>query len=134
MNPIRNTHGRTRNWDDSGVFQDSRGANKEYNPVFKVDLLGSIIPQGLIGYITMVRLRSSESVVVDQYTCLGCECKCQVSGRRVSSRVEPVVRERPRCVNDVNITKFFYDDHLFLFLENHSSVALQRSNHIKAIQ
>ncbi|KAF9525712.1 Intradiol ring-cleavage dioxygenase [Crepidotus variabilis] len=53
MNPIRNTHGRTRNWDDSGVFQDSRGAKKEYNPVFKVDLLGFIIPQGLIGYITM---------------------------------------------------------------------------------
>ncbi|KDR66576.1 hypothetical protein GALMADRAFT_273499 [Galerina marginata CBS 339.88] len=53
MNPIRDTLGRARNWHDSGVFEDSQGPEKEYNPVFDLQLLGSIISQGLVGYITM---------------------------------------------------------------------------------
>ncbi|KDR66562.1 hypothetical protein GALMADRAFT_130773 [Galerina marginata CBS 339.88] len=53
-NPIRDTLGRARNWhDSSGIFEDSQGPNKEYNPVFNLHLLGSIISQGLVGYITM---------------------------------------------------------------------------------
>ncbi|KAF8632667.1 hypothetical protein AX17_004799 [Amanita inopinata Kibby_2008] len=53
-NPIRDTYGRTRNWRDSlNIFQDSHGPEGEYNPVFKLDFLGGVINQGLIGYITM---------------------------------------------------------------------------------
>ncbi|KAF9465955.1 Intradiol ring-cleavage dioxygenase [Collybia nuda] len=53
-NPIRNTFGRTRNWRDSlNIFEDSHGPEGQYNPVFKLDLLGGVISQGLIGYITM---------------------------------------------------------------------------------
>lgn len=55
MNPIRDTYGRTRNWRDSlNIFQDSHGPEGKYNPVFKLDLLGGVLSQGLIGYITMV--------------------------------------------------------------------------------
>ena len=55
-NPIRETRGRTRNWRDfRNLFQDSHGPEGKYNPVFKLDLLGGVISQGLIGYITMVR-------------------------------------------------------------------------------
>jgi len=54
MNPIRDTVGRTRNWRDSlNIFEDSQGPERQYNPVFKMHMLGSIISQGLIGYITM---------------------------------------------------------------------------------
>ncbi|GLB40970.1 putative aromatic compound dioxygenase [Lyophyllum shimeji] len=53
-NPIRHTYGRTRNWRDSlNIFEDSHGPEGQYNPVFKLDLLGGVISQGLIGYITM---------------------------------------------------------------------------------
>lgn len=58
-NPGRNTFGRTRNWRDSlNIFEDSHGPEGNYNPVFKLELLGGIISQGLIGHITMVRLLS----------------------------------------------------------------------------
>ncbi|CAK5269451.1 unnamed protein product [Mycena citricolor] len=51
-NPIRNTLGRTRNWDDSfHIFEDA--SRNGYNPVFKTHLLGSVISQGLVAYITM---------------------------------------------------------------------------------
>lgn len=54
-NPIRHTHGRTRNWRDSlNIFEDSHGPDGKYNPVFKTHLLGGVVKQGLIGYITMV--------------------------------------------------------------------------------
>ena len=57
MNPIRHTYGRTRNIRDSlNIFNESHGPEGKYNPVFKLDLLGGVISQGLIGYITMVRL------------------------------------------------------------------------------
>lgn len=53
-NPIRDTWGRTRNWRDSlNIFEDSHGPEGLYNPIFKLEFLGSIINQGLIGYITM---------------------------------------------------------------------------------
>ncbi|KAG5645662.1 hypothetical protein DXG03_005499 [Asterophora parasitica] len=53
-NPIRHTRGRTRNWRDSlNIFEDSHGPEREYNPVFKLDFLGGVIQQGLMGYITM---------------------------------------------------------------------------------
>lgn len=53
-NPIKDTLGRTRNIDDTlNIFHDSHGAEGKYNPVFKVHLLGGVISQGLIGYITM---------------------------------------------------------------------------------
>ena len=54
-NPIKDTIGRTRNIDDSlNIFNESRGAEGQYNPIFKVHLLGGVVSQGLIGYITMV--------------------------------------------------------------------------------
>ncbi|KAF8656667.1 hypothetical protein AX16_002470 [Volvariella volvacea WC 439] len=53
-NPIRDTYGRTRNWRDSlNIFEDSHGPEGKYNPVFDLHLLGGVIGQGLIGYITM---------------------------------------------------------------------------------
>ncbi|KAG6853275.1 hypothetical protein C0991_005546 [Blastosporella zonata] len=53
-NPIRDIRGRTRNWRDSlNIFEDSHGPEGEYNPVFKLELLGGVINQGLVGYITM---------------------------------------------------------------------------------
>ncbi|KIL64955.1 hypothetical protein M378DRAFT_77466 [Amanita muscaria Koide BX008] len=55
-NPIRNTWGRTRNWQDSlNIFRDSHSESPEgkYDPVFKLELLGGVIRQGLVGYITM---------------------------------------------------------------------------------
>jgi len=56
-NPIRDTHGRTRNWRDSlNIFEESHGPEGKYNPVFKLDLVGGVLSQGLIGYITMVRV------------------------------------------------------------------------------
>ena len=52
MNPTKE---RTRNIHDSlNIFNDSRGAEGQYNPVFKVHLLGGVVSQGLVGYITMV--------------------------------------------------------------------------------
>ena len=56
-NSIRYTYGRTRNARDIlNIFNESHGPEGEYDPVFKVDLLGGVISQGLIAYITMVRL------------------------------------------------------------------------------
>ncbi|PFH47561.1 hypothetical protein AMATHDRAFT_151801 [Amanita thiersii Skay4041] len=53
-NPIRDTYGRTRNWRDSlNIFEDSHGPEGMYNPVFKLEFLGGVISQGLIGFITM---------------------------------------------------------------------------------
>jgi len=53
-NPIMNTYGRTRNWRDSlNIFEESHGPEGNYNPIFKLELLGGVISQGLIGYITM---------------------------------------------------------------------------------
>ena len=74
-NPIRHTRGRTRNWRDSlNIFEgkfpakslivmflilfettDSHGPEGKYDPVFKLDFLGGVIKQGLVGYITMVQ-------------------------------------------------------------------------------
>lgn len=54
-NPIKDTIGRTLNKEDGlNIFGDSIGPEGKYNPVFKVHLLGGVISQGLIGYITMV--------------------------------------------------------------------------------
>ncbi|THH18831.1 hypothetical protein EW146_g2238 [Bondarzewia mesenterica] len=53
-NPIKDTRGRTRNWRDSlNIFEDSHGPEGQYNPVFDLHMLGGVINQGLIGYITM---------------------------------------------------------------------------------
>ncbi|TFK19602.1 aromatic compound dioxygenase [Coprinopsis marcescibilis] len=53
-NPIRDTRGRTRNWRDSlNIFEDSHGPEGKYNPIFKLEFLGGVIRQGLVGYITM---------------------------------------------------------------------------------
>ena len=55
MNPIKDTIGRTPNARDSlNIFSDGHGAEGQYNPVFKVHLLGGVVSQGLVGYITMV--------------------------------------------------------------------------------
>ncbi|KAJ7041045.1 Intradiol ring-cleavage dioxygenase [Mycena alexandri] len=51
-NPIRHTRGRTRNWRDSlNIFEDSH--LNGYNPVFKTHLLGGVVSQGVVAYITM---------------------------------------------------------------------------------
>ncbi|KAJ7579691.1 Intradiol ring-cleavage dioxygenase [Mycena floridula] len=53
-NPIKDTIGRTRNWRDSlNIFEDSHGPEGKYNPIFRAELLGGVIGQGLIAYITM---------------------------------------------------------------------------------
>lgn len=53
-NPIAHTLGRTRNWRDSlNIFEDSHGPEGKYNPIFDLHLLGGVLSQGLIGYITM---------------------------------------------------------------------------------
>ena len=55
MNHIKDTIGRTQNAVDVlNIFGDSQGPEGKYNPVFKVHLLGGVVSQGLIGYITMV--------------------------------------------------------------------------------
>ena len=54
-NPIRDMYGRTRNWRDAlNIFDDAHGPEAKYDPVFRLHLLGGIINQGLIGYITIV--------------------------------------------------------------------------------
>ncbi|KAJ7769698.1 Intradiol ring-cleavage dioxygenase [Mycena maculata] len=51
-NPIRHTRGRTRNWRDSlNIFDDSH--QNGYNPVFRTHLLGGVVGQGVVAYITM---------------------------------------------------------------------------------
>jgi len=51
-NPIRDIGGRTRNWRDSlNIFEDSH--ENAYNPIFKMHLLGGVLNQGLVGFITM---------------------------------------------------------------------------------
>ncbi|KAF5390964.1 hypothetical protein D9757_004017 [Collybiopsis confluens] len=53
-NPIRDIRGRTRNWRDSlNIFEDSQGPEGQYDPIFKMHLLGGVINQGLVGFITM---------------------------------------------------------------------------------
>ncbi|KAF7979281.1 hypothetical protein HWV62_42978 [Athelia sp. TMB] len=59
-NPIRDTFGRVRNWDDGlNIFNASRGPEGAYDPVFRLEKLGAIIDQGLFAFITMVRLSFS---------------------------------------------------------------------------
>lgn len=54
-NPIASIRGRTRNWDDSlNIFEDSRIGG--YKSTFETHLLGGVLQQGIVGYITMVRL------------------------------------------------------------------------------
>jgi hypothetical protein len=61
-NPIRDTLGRTRNWNDSlNIFNDSHGPEGDYNPVFKAEKLGAIIDQGLVAFITMVSVSIFDS-------------------------------------------------------------------------
>ena len=56
-NPIRDLYGRTRNWRDAlNIFEEAHGPEGKYDPVFRLHLLGGIINQGLIGYITMVSI------------------------------------------------------------------------------
>lgn len=53
-NPIKDTIGRTRNDKDSlNIFWDSQGPEGKYNPVFKTHLVGGVVQQGLVAYITM---------------------------------------------------------------------------------
>jgi hypothetical protein len=77
-NPIRDTLGRTRNWDDSlNIFNDSHGPEGDYNPVFKVEKLGAIIDQGLVAFITMVSVLIFDSfslaVANEILLLLGCQ-------------------------------------------------------------
>ena len=66
-NPIRETFGRTRNWEDSlNIFQDSHSPEGKYNPIFKLELLGGLVRQGLIGYITMVGESLSGVAIIDR--------------------------------------------------------------------
>lgn len=51
-NPIADKWGRTRNWADSlNIYQDAHGNGA--NPEFEILKVGSVIQQGLIGYITV---------------------------------------------------------------------------------
>jgi len=54
-NPIRGTYGRTLNLHDSlNIFNESHGPEGKYNPVFKTHLIGGVVQQGLVSFITMV--------------------------------------------------------------------------------
>ena len=53
MNPTKDSVGRTLNRDDP-LFPDSHGPDGKYNPVFNLHLLGGVVSQGFVGYITMV--------------------------------------------------------------------------------
>jgi len=51
-NPIANIRGRTRNWNDGlNIFEDAQVDG--YKSVFETKLLGGVLQQGVIGYITM---------------------------------------------------------------------------------
>ncbi|BGP36255.1 hypothetical protein JCM10449v2_000153 [Rhodotorula kratochvilovae] len=51
-NPIAHKWGRTRNWADSlNIYQDAHGNGA--NPEFEILKVGSVLQQGLIGYITV---------------------------------------------------------------------------------
>lgn len=51
LNPSATTLGRTRNWDDGlGIFGDSQIGG--YQSIFETYLLGGVLQQGLVGYIT----------------------------------------------------------------------------------
>ncbi|KAF8329153.1 Intradiol ring-cleavage dioxygenase [Cantharellus anzutake] len=51
-NPIAEIRGRTRNWEDSlNIFWDSQKGG--YHSIFETHLLGGVLQQGVIGYITM---------------------------------------------------------------------------------
>jgi len=53
LNPVADKVGRTRNWDDSlNIFDDAQIGG--YNSIFETYLLGGVLQQGLVGYITMV--------------------------------------------------------------------------------
>lgn len=74
-NPIRDTYGRTRNWRDSlNIFEDSFGPEGKYNPVFTTHLLGGVVRQGLMGYITIVSfvIITLNSLSIDA-SLLGCK-------------------------------------------------------------
>ncbi len=52
-NPIAEIRGRTRNWvDSSNIFGNSQKGG--YHSTFDAHLLGGVLQQGVIGYITMV--------------------------------------------------------------------------------
>lgn len=54
-NPIVDIRGRTRNWDDSlNIFEDSQIGG--YKSTFETYLLGGVLQQGIVAYITMVSL------------------------------------------------------------------------------
>ena len=56
LNPIKDFRGRTRNWDDGlEIFTDSQVGG--YNSVMETFLLGGVLQQGLVSYITMVCCR-----------------------------------------------------------------------------
>lgn len=77
-NPIKDTIGRTRNTQDSlNIFADSHGPEGQYNPIFKVHLLGGVVSQGLVAYITMVRSQnvSGEDFAFLTRRIIGCECQ-----------------------------------------------------------
>ncbi|KAE8206888.1 hypothetical protein CF327_g7468 [Tilletia walkeri] len=52
-NPIKNTHGRTRNWNDGLNIFDTAHEGGAYQPVFNMDFMGHVLSQGLVGYVTM---------------------------------------------------------------------------------
>ena len=53
LNPVADKVGRTRNWDDAlNIFEDAQIGG--YKSIFETYLLGGVLQQGLVGYITMV--------------------------------------------------------------------------------
>lgn len=75
MNPVRDTLGRTRNWQDAlNIFQDSHSPEGKYSPIFRLELLGGLIRQGLIGYITMVGKSLARLAIIDRI--LGHQLEC----------------------------------------------------------
>jgi hypothetical protein len=52
LNPAANTWGRTRNWADAlNIFEESQIGG--YKSIFETYLLGGVLQQGLVGYITV---------------------------------------------------------------------------------
>ena len=72
------TRGRTLNLQDSlNIFNESHGPEGQYNPVFKTHLIGGVIRQGVVGFITMVWWVFFLEVEEADYS-TGCQRECIV--------------------------------------------------------
>lgn len=100
-----NAYGRTRNWRDSlNIFEDAAGPEGKYNPVFTLHLLGGVVRQGLVGYITMVSAFSVINALVYAPQCVDyyalIRVLMQVRITTISGRVKKRLFEIVEIIHD----------------------------------